>query len=184
MNYLNKKHENINFPFETKKDNSFSFLDIKNCKEKDKFTTRVFTALEYKFALIETLLHSLGQNIWRFFQALAQFIFTTSKKLALKHSTQKPLLLDFVNLLITFCPDCRCFIIVSYLSKFHFRVETLKKTFYENAYSMKFVDKCISKSLDNIMYLLKDLHFSTAIRNLKSVTIFRDHFHHHQNKTY
>ena len=64
VNYLNKKHENINFPFETKKDNSFSFLDVKNCKEKDKFTTRVFTALEYKFALIETLLHTVLDRIF------------------------------------------------------------------------------------------------------------------------
>ena len=39
VNYMNKRHK---FSFEIKKDNSFSFLDVKICREKDKFTTSVF----------------------------------------------------------------------------------------------------------------------------------------------
>ena len=31
---MNKRHKNIKFSFETKKDNSFSFLDVKICREK------------------------------------------------------------------------------------------------------------------------------------------------------
>ena len=72
VNYMNKKHKNINFYFESEKYNSFSFLDVKICREKDKFTTSVFrkdtfsglytncssfVALEYKFGLVYTLLH-------------------------------------------------------------------------------------------------------------------------------
>ena len=43
----------------------------------------------------------------------------------------------------------RCFAIFSDFSKFNFEVETLKKTFYKNAYSTEFVDKGISKFLNN-----------------------------------
>ena len=72
VNYMNKRHKNIKFSFENEKDNSFSFLDVKICREKDKFTTNVFrkdtfsciytnfssfVALEHKFGLVYTLLH-------------------------------------------------------------------------------------------------------------------------------
>ena len=113
---MNKRHKNIKFSFETEKDNSFSFLDVKICREKDKFTTSVFrkdtfsgvytnfssfVALKHKFGLVHTLLH-------------------------------------------------RSFTIVSDFSKFHFEVETLKKTLHKNAYPTKFVDKCVSKFVNNI----------------------------------
>ena len=116
VNYMNKRHKNIKFSFETEKDNSFSFLDVKICREKDKFTTNVFrkdtfsgiytnfssfVALEHKFGLVYTLLH-------------------------------------------------RSFTIVSDFSKFHFEVETLKKTLHKNTYPTNFVDKCISKFINNI----------------------------------
>ena len=39
---------------------------------------------------------------------------------------------------------------MSDFSKFHFEVETLKKTLHKNAYTTKFVDKCISKFINNI----------------------------------
>ena len=42
VNYMNKIQKNIKFSLKTEKDNSFSFLDIKICREKDKFTTSVF----------------------------------------------------------------------------------------------------------------------------------------------
>ena len=69
---MNKKHKNIKFSFEIEKDNSFSFLDVKICREKDKFTRSVFrkdtfagvytnfssfVALEHKFGLVYTPLH-------------------------------------------------------------------------------------------------------------------------------
>ena len=116
VKYMNKRHKNIKFSFETEKDNSFSFLDVKICREKDKFTTSVFrkdtfsgvytnfssfVALKHKFGLVHTLLH-------------------------------------------------RSFTIVSDFSKFHFEVETLKKTLHKNAYPTKFVDKCIAKFVNNI----------------------------------
>ena len=55
------------------KDNSFCFLDVKICREKDKFTTSVFrkerfsgvytnfsssAAVEHKFGLVDILLHT------------------------------------------------------------------------------------------------------------------------------
>ena len=116
VNYMSKRHKNIKFLFETEKDNSFSFLDVKICREKDKFTTSAFrkdtfsgvytnfssfVALKHKFGLVYTLLH-------------------------------------------------RSFTIVSDFSKFHFEVETLKKTLHKNAYPTKFVDKCIAKFVNNI----------------------------------
>ena len=69
---MNKRYKNIKFSFETEKGNSFSFLDVKICREKDKFTTSVFrkdtfsgvytnfssfVALKHKFGLVYTLLH-------------------------------------------------------------------------------------------------------------------------------
>ena len=72
VKYMNKRHKNIKFSFETEKDNSFSFLPVKICKEKDKFTTSVFRkdtfsgvysnfssfeALKHIFRLVHTLLH-------------------------------------------------------------------------------------------------------------------------------
>ena len=71
VNYMNKRHNNITFSFQTEKDNSFFSLDVKICREKGKFT-RVFrkdtfsgvytnfisfVALEHKFGLVYTLLH-------------------------------------------------------------------------------------------------------------------------------
>ena len=69
---MNKRHKNIKFSCETGKDNSFSFLDVKICSEKDKFTTSVFrkdifsvvctnlssfVAIEHKFGLVYKLSH-------------------------------------------------------------------------------------------------------------------------------
>ena len=42
VNYMNKRHKNIKFLFETEKSNSFSSLDIKIWRRKDKITTGVF----------------------------------------------------------------------------------------------------------------------------------------------
>ena len=116
VNYINKRHKNIKFSFETEKDNSFSFLDVKICRENGKFRTNVFrkytfsgiytnfssfVALDHKFSLMCTLLH-------------------------------------------------RSFTVASDFFKFHFEVETLKRTLHKNAYPTNFVDKCISKLINNI----------------------------------
>ena len=113
---MNKRHKNTKFSFKTEKENSFSFLDVKICREKGKFGTSVFrkdtfsgvytnfssfVALQDKFDLVYTLLH-------------------------------------------------RRFTFVSDFSKFHFEVETLKKTFHKNAYPTKFVDKCVATFVNNI----------------------------------
>ena len=68
ISYMNTNHRNVKFSFETEKDNSFSFLNVKICREKDKVTTSVFrkdtfsnfssfVAPEHKFGLVYTLLH-------------------------------------------------------------------------------------------------------------------------------
>ena len=69
---MNTKHQNIKLTFEHKHNNSFSFLDVKICRESNKLTTsvyrkptfsRVFTNFKcfiptvYKFCLVYTLLH-------------------------------------------------------------------------------------------------------------------------------
>ena len=67
VNYMNKRQKTIKFSFESEKYNSFSFLDVKICRDKDKFTTSVFrkdkfsgvytnfisfVALKHKFGLV------------------------------------------------------------------------------------------------------------------------------------
>ena len=42
VKYMNRRRKNIKFSFETENNNSFSFLDAKICREKDKFTKSVF----------------------------------------------------------------------------------------------------------------------------------------------
>ena len=143
VKYMNKRHKNIQFSFETEKDNSFSFLDVKICREKDKFTTSVFrkdtfsgvytnfssfVALKHKFGLVYTLLH-------------------------------------------------RRFTIVSDFSKFHFEVETLKKTIHKNAYPKKRVDKCIAKFFNDI-FVPKPVFIIFPKLEL-SVTILRKYFLYH-----
>ena len=69
---MNTKHTNIKFTFEYEHNNSFSFLDVKICRENNKLTTSayrkptfsgVFTNFKssiptvYKFGLVYTLLH-------------------------------------------------------------------------------------------------------------------------------
>ena len=60
------KHPNIKFIFEHEYDHSFLFLDLKICRENNKFTTSVygvftnfksFIPTVYKFDLVYTLLH-------------------------------------------------------------------------------------------------------------------------------
>ena len=38
---MSKRHKDITFSLETQKDKLFSFLDVKICRKKDKFTTNV-----------------------------------------------------------------------------------------------------------------------------------------------
>ena len=50
----------------------------------------------------------------------------------------------------------RCFCLVSDMSKFRFEIEKLKKILLSNGYSIKFIDKCISKSM-NKLYIKKSV---------------------------
>ena len=70
--YMNSKHKNINFSFETENEKQVSFLDVNVFRENGKFVTNVyrkqtftgvytnfsrFIPLEHKFGLVYTLLH-------------------------------------------------------------------------------------------------------------------------------
>ena len=72
VDYMNSKHKNINFSFETEKDGQMSFLDDNVFPENGTFVTNVyrkeiftgvytnlssFIPLEHKFGLVYTLLH-------------------------------------------------------------------------------------------------------------------------------
>ena len=112
---MNKRHKNIKFSFETGKYNSFSFLEIKICREKDKFTLSVFR--KDTFSVVSTNFSSFVALQHRF---------------GLVHT-----------------PPHGSFTVVSDFSKFHFEVETLKKTLYKNVYLTKFVGKCIAEFVNN-----------------------------------
>ena len=71
VDYMNHQHSNIKFTFEVEKNNNFSFLDVKICKENNKFTTSVFRKptfsgvftnfdsfipISYKHGLVNTLI--------------------------------------------------------------------------------------------------------------------------------
>ena len=72
VDYMNMKHKNINFSFETKKDGQMPLLDVTAFLENGKSVTNVyiketftgvytnffvFIPLEHKFGLVYTLLH-------------------------------------------------------------------------------------------------------------------------------
>ena len=72
VDYVNSKHKNINFSYETEKDEQMPFLDVNVFRENGKFVTNVyrketftgvytnlfsFILLEHKFGLVYTLLH-------------------------------------------------------------------------------------------------------------------------------
>ena len=69
---MNTKHPNIKFTFELEHNNTFSFLDVKICREKNKLTTslyrkptfsgvftivKIFIPIVQKFSLLYTLLN-------------------------------------------------------------------------------------------------------------------------------
>ena len=84
LEYMNKKHNNMTFSFETKINGSLSFLDVKIFRENDKSVTSVFRKetfsgvytnfigfipLEYKFGLVHTLLNrcfNLSSDFFKF----------------------------------------------------------------------------------------------------------------------
>ena len=118
LEYMNKKHKNMEFSIETEINGSLSFLDVKIFRENDKFVTSVFRKetfsgvytnfisfipLEYKFGLVHTLLN-------------------------------------------------RCFNLSSDFLKFHHEVDKLKKILSRNAYQQKFLDNCIQKFVNNILF--------------------------------
>ena len=42
VDYMNSKHKNINFSFETEKDGQMPFLGVNLCRENGKFVTNVY----------------------------------------------------------------------------------------------------------------------------------------------
>ena len=71
VDYMNHQHPNIKFVFEVEKNNNFSFLDVKICRENNKFTTSMFRKptfsgvftnfdsfipISYKHGLVNTLI--------------------------------------------------------------------------------------------------------------------------------
>ena len=71
VDFMNYQHPNIKFTFEVEKNNNFSFLDAKICRENNKFTTSVFRKptfsavftnfdcfipISYKHSLVNTLI--------------------------------------------------------------------------------------------------------------------------------
>ena len=59
---------------------------------------------------------------------------------------------------------------MSDFSKFHFEVETLKKTLDKNAFSTKFVDKCIVKFANNIFVQKPVVTTVPYLGNISSIT--------------
>ena len=72
IDYMNSKNKNLNFSFETEKDEQMPFLDVNVFRENGKFVTNVirketfsgvytnvysFIPLEQKFGMVYTLLH-------------------------------------------------------------------------------------------------------------------------------
>ena len=65
---------------------------------------------------------------------------------------------------------------MSIFSEFHFEVETLKKTLDENAYSTKFVDKCVAKLVSNrfiqqpLFTIVPQLELRIVLPNLGNIS--------------
>ena len=58
VEYMNTKYPNIKFTFEHEHNNSFSFLDVKICRENNKLTTSAYRKPTFSgFLLISSLLH-------------------------------------------------------------------------------------------------------------------------------
>ena len=63
--YMNSKHKNINFSFETKKDEQIPFLDVNVFRENGNFVTNVyrketFTGVYINFYRFKLLKHKFG----------------------------------------------------------------------------------------------------------------------------
>ena len=65
----------------------------------------------------------------------------------------------------------RCFCLVSDMSKFRFEIEKLKEILLSNGYSIKFIDKCISKSM-NKLYIKKSVMWTVPKKQLYLVLAF------------
>ena len=102
VNYMNSKHKNISFSYETEKDGVTLFLEVKIFREKGKFFTNMyrkenvtgvytnfysFISLEYKFSLAYILLHrcfSLVSDMSKFHLEVAKL-----KEILLKNGYPK-----------------------------------------------------------------------------------------------
>ena len=65
----------------------------------------------------------------------------------------------------------KSFAIASDFSKFHFEVETLKKTLHKDAYPTKFVDKYVGKFVNNI-FIQKSVFTTVSKLELRTVLLY------------
>ena len=164
VDYMNSKHKNINFSFETEKDGQMPFLDVNVFRENGKFVTNVyrketftgvytnfssFIPLEHKFGLVYTLLH----RCFCLVSDMSKFHFEIEKL--------KEILLSngYSN---NFFDN---------MSKFHFEIEKLKEILLSNGYSNNFFDKCISKFM-NKLYIKKPVMLTVPKKQLYLVLPF------------
>ena len=52
VNYMNSKHRNIKFTFETEDSNTFSILDVKNTRKNKRFVTSIFRKTTFSGVLL------------------------------------------------------------------------------------------------------------------------------------
>ena len=55
VNYMNSKHRNIKFTFETEDSNTFSILDVKNTRRNKRFVTSIFRKTTFSGVLLITI---------------------------------------------------------------------------------------------------------------------------------
>ena len=55
VNYMNSKHRNIKFTFETEDSNTFSILDVKNTRKNKRFVTSIFRKTTFSGVLLITI---------------------------------------------------------------------------------------------------------------------------------
>ena len=56
VNYMNSKHSNIKFTFDTKDSNNFSFLDVKITHKNKRFVTSIFGKASFSGVLLIMIL--------------------------------------------------------------------------------------------------------------------------------
>ena len=63
VDYMNHQHPNIKFAFEVEKNNNFSFLDVKICRENNKYTTSMFRKPTFSGVFTNIVLYLYHTNM-------------------------------------------------------------------------------------------------------------------------